>query len=129
VAGSENIPAYKGNIITATENTVTPPRSTLDRKKGVLGEISQLQSVSCFAGFRLIYHAKRRAPIDRAIKYGRAGSIHEKAEAEPDTPTISADIGLMQHNEAAKPETIPAPAHAGEKFLAFILLYLKKAAD
>ena len=43
-------------------------------------------------------------------KYGLAGSNHEKDDAMPPAPDIRAKIGVIQHNDAAIADRIPAPA-------------------
>ena len=58
----------------------------------------------------------------KPIKYGLAGSIHEKVEAMPLLPAISAKTGVMQHNEAAIADSTPAPNSDPDALLSFIRL-------
>ena len=50
------------------------------------------------------------------MRYGRNGSIQEKATAMPPIPASKENIGVMQHKEATIAANSPAPALFNELF-------------
>ena len=58
-----------------------------------------------------------------AIKYGLAGSSHEKPEAMPLAPANRASTGVMQHSDAAIAVIIPVPINFHDDF-SFIIIDL-----
>jgi hypothetical protein len=62
-----------------------------------------------FEGFSFTYQANASTAIDKPIKYGLAGSIHEKFAAMLLLPASKAITGVMQQSEAAIADNTPAP--------------------
>ena len=58
------------------------------------------------------------------MRYGRRGSSHENAEANPLTPANIAKTGVMQHKEATKAEEIPTPISCLSGFMLFPKFHL-----
>ncbi len=59
--------------------------------------------------------------MDNPIKYGLAGSIHERFAAMLLLPASNAITGVMQQSEAAKAERSPALVNVPGDFILIIL--------
>ena len=85
-------------------------KKVLDCKNDGFFAVSQLQSgLVDFAGLNFIYQANANTAIDKPIKYGLAGSIHEKFAAMLLLPASNAITGVIQQSEAAIAANNPAP--------------------
>lgn len=67
--------------------------------------------------------------MDKLIKYGLAGSIHEKFAAILLLPTSRATTGVMQQSEAAIADNIPALVNVPDDFMLIILFPVFVFAD
>ena len=63
------------------------------------------------------------------MRYGLAGSIHEKVDAIPLVPAMRANTGVMQHKEAAIADSKPAPNNLPDVFEVFIRLPFSNSVD
>lgn len=59
--------------------------------------------------------------MDNPIRYGLAGSIHEKLAAMLLLPASNAITGVIQQSEAAIAERAPAPVNVPDDFILIIL--------
>ncbi|MNE55178.1 hypothetical protein D3C80_1500020 [compost metagenome] len=67
------------------------------------------------------YQAKARTAIDNPIKYGLAGSIHEKLAAMLLLPASNAITGVIQQREAERADKIPTLVNVPNDFKRIIL--------
>src|SRR5690606_30083845 len=92
-------------------NNVTINRNFFVCKKDCFSSSAHPQLLSApFLYPSFWYQARPKTKTVRAIKYGRKGSIHEKAVAIPLVPAIKARTGAIQHKEAAIAVTTPPKA-------------------
>jgi len=60
------------------------------------------------------------------MKYGLAGSSHEKLEASPLVPATRAKTGVMQQSEAANAVKSPAPINFLSVFILIPKFYFRE---